>query len=176
MTSIIQSESSSKSVVDGVDLMSALAIDREELDGLTLLFAESRSSEPIKITYDNICVHEFVTDVRANPRPTFSAVLDFAHEKIGKAIESLEKDSVVSRGDDWTIKNRFMTMDICLHCYTNYDESDYVFEDVAMHRVDISVVARFDAKYIYQSEEQNGKVFGAINQFYCQLAQAVRED
>jgi hypothetical protein len=174
MTSIIESVSS-KSIVDGVDLMSALNIDREELDGLTLLFAESRSNAPITMTYDNICVHEFATDVKTNPRPTFSAVLDFAHEKIGKAVESLEKDSVKTRGDDWTIKNRFMTMDICLHCYTTYDEGDFVFEDVATHRVDISVVAKFDAKYIYQSEECNANVFATINQFYSQLAQSITE-
>lgn len=155
------------------DFSDLLQLSREELDGLTQIESEFRDSAPIKIQYDNITVHEFHTDMRADPRPVFNRVLDFANEEINRAISAIETDSIKYWLDNWTIKNRFMTAEICLHCYTEHNQGDFVFEDTETHRVVVSIVAHFDAKYIYQSMEQNGDVFGIFNRFYSQLSQAL---
>lgn len=166
-------KSANTDIAEKIDFSDILSMSREELDGLTLIHSELCSSAPVKITYDNICVHEFVTDMNANPRPVFSAVVDFAHNEIDQAVKSLESDSVKRHGDSWFVKNRFLSMNICLHCETAYDQGDYVFEDTATHRVAVSIVADFDAKYIYQSDEHNGTVFDQVNQFYSRLVDAM---
>jgi len=153
-----------------VDLSDVLTISREELDGLTRLFSEYKESNPIKLTYDNICVHEFVTDMNANPRPIFSTVTDVAEKYIDLAIAQLDKDRVVILSEDtWGIRTRFVTIHICLHCYSEYDQSDFAFEDYASHRVVVSMTAYFDTKFIYRSDETNEDVFRIVNEFYTGL-------
>ena len=156
--------------VEMTDLSDVLAISREELDGFRLMFSEFKESNPIKITYDNICVHEFNTDMNANPRPIFSTIIDVADEYIDAAISQLDKDCVVVVSEDsWRIKTRFVIIDICLHCYSEYDQSDFVFEDVATHRVVVSMTASFDTKYMYGADRYNEEVFRIVNQFYASL-------
>lgn len=157
-------------VVEMVDLTDALFISREELDGLTMLFSEHKQSNPIKITYDPICVHAFNTDMNANPRPVFSTILDIADKYIDTAISLLDKDSmVVVSEDSWRIKTRFVVIDLCLHCYSEYDQGDFVFEDVATHRVVVSMIASFDTKYMYGADRYNEEVFRIVSQFYVSL-------
>lgn len=157
-------------LVEMVDLRETLAISREELDGFRLMFSEYKESNPIKMTYDNICVHEFNTDMKANPRPIFSTIIDVADEYIDAAISQLDKDCMVVLSEDsWRIKTRFVIIDICLHCYSEYDQGDFVFEDVATHRVVVSMTASFDTKYMYGADEHNSEVFNIVNQFYASL-------
>ena len=156
--------------VEMVDLKDVLAISREELDGLTRMFSEYKESNPIRITYDNICVHAFNTDMNVNPRPIFNTIIDVADEYIDAAISQLDKDCMVVLSEDsWRIKTRFVIIDICLHCYSEYDQSDFVFEDVAIHRVVVSMTASFDTKYMYQLDKYNAEVFSIVNQFYAGL-------
>ena len=156
-----------------IDLTELLTISREELDGLNRIQAEFRPSIPLKITYDNICVHEFDTDMKFNPCPVFMAVEDFAHEEISRLIATLDKDSVKALGDSWLIQNRFLSMNICLHSYSTYDQSDFVFEDVATHRTVVSIVAHFDTKYMYRNDKLNEDAFATVNKFYSELAIAL---
>jgi hypothetical protein len=162
-------------IAEKVDFSDILSMSREELDGLTLIHSEFRSSSPIKITYDNICVYEFSTEMNANPRIVFGAVVDFAHPIIDHAVRALDANIVEKRGDDWIVHNSFISMSICLHCETVYDQGDYVFEDTATHRVLVSIVAEFDTKFIYQSDEHNADIFGKVNQFYSKLAQSLTD-
>jgi len=158
-----------------MDFSDMLQMSREEINGLTMIESEYRESNPIKMTYDNICVHEFQTDMYANPLPIFHAVLDFAHPIINKAVNALDANVVEKHGDNWTVHTNFLSMTICLHCYTSYDQTESAFEDIATHRVVVSIVANFNTKFIYQSDERNGDVFGKINQFYAQLGSSLTE-
>lgn len=157
-----------------IDLTELLTISREELDGLNRIQAEFRPSIPLQITYENICVHEFDTDMKFNPCPVFMAAEDFAHEEISRLVATFVKDSVKAQGDSWFIKTRFLSMNICLHSYTVYDQSDFVFEDVATHRTVVSIVAHFDTKYMYRSDKHNEDVFASVNKFYNCLANALK--
>jgi hypothetical protein len=155
------------------DFSELLQVSREEYDALNEVFCQFNSSAPIKITYDNIVVHEFCTDMRANPRGVFNEVLDFAEKEIDAIVKNASVDSVAKRLDNWTLKTRFMTIHICLHCYTEYDQSDFVFEDTAIHRGVVSIVAYFDAKYIYREDGHNVEVFDTVTELYIDLRKAL---
>jgi hypothetical protein len=168
---LIITYSNMTALVEMVDLGDNFMISREEIDGLALIFAESKKSNPIKVTYDNICIREFHTCMKTNPRPVFNDILDSTAKKIKEVIaEFKDKDSTKIVGtDSWQIKTKYLTLDLCLHCYSEYDMSDFVFEDTAIHRVVVSVVTYFDTKYMYRLDKSNEEVFRSINQFYVDL-------
>ena len=155
-----------------------LAIPREEMAGLTAMsaMAYGRTSLPLKIAYDNICVHKFYTGMKANPRPFFRDAMDVAKEEIDDAIDRfVSKDSAKQIGDDsWQIQNGFLTVDVCVHSYTEYDTSEYVFEDLAIHRVVVSMTVRYDAKQVYCSKNHVTDVFDGVNKFYVDLVSCLR--
>jgi hypothetical protein len=159
------------------DFSDMLKIDRAEMEGLTAVFKHGRESIPLKITYDNITVHEFYTGMTFRPQHTFNIVKDFAEKEIDAAIETFEtKDSSKTVcQDSWQIKNGFVTIDLCLHCYTEYDQSDFVFEDVAIHRVVVSMVAYFKTKEVYSSDSHATKVFREVTDFYAGLKTTLTE-
>ena len=153
-----------------------LKIDRSEMEGLTAVFKHGRKSIPLKITYDNICVHEFYTSMTNNTyRHVFNIIKDFSEKKIDATINTFDtKDISKSVGQDsWQIKNGFVTIDICLHCYTEYDQSDFVFEDIAIHRVVVSMIAHFNTKEVYSSESHATEVFREVTDFYARLREAL---
>jgi hypothetical protein len=154
-----------------IDLSEILLMDRAEVEGLNAVINQRVPAIPLKITYDNITVHEFYTDMTFRPQHTFNIVKDFAEKEIDAAIDTFEtKDtSKTVCQDSWQIKNGFVTIDLCLHCYTEYDKGDFVFEDVATHRVVVSMVAYFDANRVYCSEE----IFGEVTNFYTTLKNAI---
>lgn len=160
-----------------IDLTDAIKVGREEMEGLTALLKNNSKSIPLTITYDNITVHEFHTGTSSNPHHTFNLVKDFAENEIDAAIAAFEtKDtSKTFCQDSWQIKNGFVTIDICLHCYTEYDQSDFVFEDVATHRVVVSIVAHFDTKKMYISEPHATEVFSEVAHFYAGLKTKLTE-
>ena len=160
-----------------IDLTDAIKVGREEMEGLTALLKNNRKSIPLTITYDNITVHEFHANMNSNPHHTFNLVKDFAENKIDAAIDAFKtKDlSKVFCRDSWQIKNGFVTIDICLHCYTEYDQGDFVFEDVATHRVVVSTVAHFDTKKMYISESHATEVFSEVAHFYAGLKTALTD-
>lgn len=141
-------------------------MDREEVEGLNAIITEGKQKIPLKITYDNISVHEFYTGRSENTsRHTFNVVKDFAEKEIDAAIDAfVTKDaSKTVCADSWQIKNGFVTIDLCLHCYTEY------FDDLATHRVAVSMIAYFDAARIYRSEE----IFREVTDFYIGLKDAL---
>jgi hypothetical protein len=156
-----------------IDLSEVLKISREEFDGLNRIQAEFRPSIPLKITYNNICVNKFDTGMKTNPRPVFMDAEDFAREVISGLVATLEADSVKASENSWFIQNRFLSINICLHSYTTYDMSDFVFEDVAKHRTVVSMVAHFDTKYTYRNDKYNEDVFRVVNKLYSDLAIAI---
>lgn len=157
------------------DFSDMLQLSREELNGLTMIESEFRESNPITMTYDNIVVHEFHTEMSANPLQVFNTVLDFAHPIVDKAVSELGANIVEKHGDSWIIHNSFLSIRVCLHCYTEYAQDDFVYEDTATHRVVVSISADFNTKFIYQSDEHNADVFGKVNQFYAKLQQELTE-
>ena len=158
-----------------VDLNDPLAISREELDCFTRIQSDFKKSNPIKITYGNICIQKFNTDMNKNPRPFFKTTIDLATEKIDAVISKFDqKDSTKKTGtDSWQINTRFITIDLCLHSYSEYDQSDFVFEDTAIHRVVVSVIVHFDTKYTYSLDKYNVDVFKTVNEFYVDLKSAL---
>jgi hypothetical protein len=167
-------------------------VTREELDGLTQMTSIYKKSIPVKITYDNICIHEFTTLTNTakksfDPRPIFSDVTTFASKRIDKAISEFKNKDFAFCSENtspaffaksvgansWQIKTIYLTLDICLHSYTEYDHSDFVFEDTAIHRVVVSLIAKFDTKYMYQTSKHNEDVFQCINEFYVDLGNAL---
>lgn len=145
-------------------------ISRDEIDGIAMIQANFRTSKPIRITYDNIVVHGFSTGLQKNPRPAFDEILEFARAKIDGVMSCLEQPcKIEQQGDNWTIVSRFLKIQICLHCHTFYDCSEFVFEDTAHHRVSISVAAGFDTKYVYRHNKYNEEVFQIVNKLYCNL-------
>jgi len=162
------------------DFSDMLKIDRNEMEGLTAVFKYGSESIPLKVTYDNICVHEFcmgmdASSTRFNPHRIFNTVKEFAGKEIETAIAAFEtKDaSKTVCQDSWQIKNGFITIDLCLHCYTEYDMSDFVFEDVAIHRVVVSMVASFNTNKVYYSESHATDVFREVTDFYAGLKTAL---
>jgi len=156
-----------------IDLNSVLSVPQEEIDGINRVFSEYNSSIPLKFTYDNITIHEFSTDMKTNPNPVFSAVLDFAEKQIDAAVVGFSSTTVGT--DSWQIKTKFLTINLCLHCYSEYDQSDFAFEDIATHRVVVSMTAYYDTKYIYRSDKCNADAFGAVNQFYIDLRTSLQQ-
>lgn len=157
------------------DFSDLLKIDRAEMEGLTAVFKDGRTPIPLKINYDNITVHEFYTGMTFRPQHTFSIIKDFAEKEIDAAIDTFDtKDtSKTVCQDSWQIKNGFVTIDLCLHCYTEYDQSDFVFEDVATHRVVVSMVAHFNTNEVYASESHATEVFREVTNFYVGLRAAL---
>jgi len=166
-----------------IDYSDLLHIDRKEMEGLTAVFKYDGVSIPLKIAYDNICVHEFHTGMdtdipkerQFSPQPIFNTVKEFAEKEIDAAIGAFEtKDTskTVSQ-DSWQIKNGFITIDLCLHCYTEYDMSDFVFEDLAIHRVVVSMVASYNTNKVYYSHPHAIEVFKEVNDFYVALKTAL---
>jgi hypothetical protein len=153
------------------DEMNLVDIDREEMEGLTSILKEDRKNTPLNITYDNICVYEFSTDMKTNPRKVFNNVLDFAETKIDEAVAAFgtKNSAKVVCKDSWQIKNGFITINICLHCYTEYDHGDFVIDDVATHRVVVTMIAQFDTKHMYSSDTHAVKVFKEVNDFHIAL-------
>lgn len=164
-----------------------LLIDREEMAGLTALLADNKPpspsgfrgyeapkeavSIPIRMTYGNVIVHKFYTDMQADPRHTFKIALDYAEKKIDELVSNFEtEDSSKTAGlRSWQITNGFTTFNVCLHCYTQYDQSDFVAEDIATHRVVVSMTANFDASKVYKSDVHATEVFAEMNVFYENL-------
>lgn len=155
------------------DLSEVLNVSREEYDILNNVFCKFNANAPIKLTYDNIVVHEFFTDMRANPRGVFNEALDFAEKEIDAAVKEANVESFAKCLDNWSLKTRFMTIELCLHCYTEYDQSDFAFEDVAIHRVAVSMTAYYDSKYTYRKDEHNAEVFETATELYTALQKAL---
>jgi len=165
------------------DFSEVVKVEREEMKGITALLSEGKMSIPLKLAYDDICVHEFYTGMDVvvgeneerrqlfNPRHIFDLVNDFAVKEINSAIERFETKEVVSKLSEhsWQIKNGFVTVSLCLHSYTLYNQSTLVFEDIATHRVAVSMVAYLDTKNVYRSETHSEEVFKEVNQFYTDL-------
>ena len=158
--------------------MNLVEIDRAEMEGLTDMMAEGKKPIYLKIDYDDICVYEFQTGMKMNPRVTFNSVIEFAEKEIDAAVTRFgSKDSsTVIAQDAWQIKNGFLTVDICLYCATDYDCSDFVFEDIATHRVSVSMKVRFDARKVYRTESASTEVFKEVAQFYAGLKYALTEE
>jgi len=145
-----------------IDLSQVLHMDRVEVEGLNAVINQRVPAIPFKLTYDNISVHEFYTGMTdVSSRNTFNIVKDYAEREIDAAIDAfLSKDSAKTVCQySWQIKNGFVTIDLCLHCYTEY------FDDLATHRVAVSMVAYFDANRVFLSEE----IFGEVTDFYTKL-------
>ena len=146
-------------------------IGREEMEGLTAIMAEGKKSVPLKISYDNICVHEFETGMKMNPRTIFNGVLEHAEKKIDAVVigfDAKDTSKTIAR-DSWQIKNKFLTIDICLYCYTEYEQSNFSHEDIATHRVVVSMNTSFDARKVYRTESHSTKVFKEVNDFHIAL-------
>ena len=186
-----------------------LVISREEMKGLTSVFSYNKPSIPLKMDYENICIHQFTTGmdnsvilptrtqrilsgessnsycfveqskvVHRSPLPLFNKIMRFARKMINLELgKFVTADKVTSKGSDsWRIQNGFVDIDICVHCYTEYDVSDFVFEDTAIHRVVVSMKANFDTKEMYSSETHANEVFVGVNRFYAGMKKALTED
>ena len=160
-------------------MSSDLMISREELDGLTRMFAEFKESSPIKMTYDNIVIYKFNTHTSFNTIPMIQKMRAPFAKKIDqflsefKGIDSVQRDRI---GYSWTVKIRYITLQLCLHSYVEYDQSDLAFDDTAINRVVVSPVAHFDAKYTYGLDAHNEEVFGSLNRLYVDLQHHLTTD
>ena len=153
-------------------------IGREEMEGLTAIMAEGKKPIPLKISYDNIVVFEFDTGMKTNPRTIFNSVLEHAEKKIDDAVivfEAKDASKTIAR-DAWQIKNKFLTIHLCLHCYTEYDHSDFLQDDVATHRVVLSMTTTFNVREVYRTESNSTKVFKEVNDFHLALKKALVRD
>ena len=160
---------------------SLLSISREELDTLTNMQAEFRPKKPLKIEYNDILVRKFDTTVSYNPRLVFDEILAIFGRKIDNILSEMDSkiDNVErqfsgrhpSETDHWTIHTRFLKISIGVHCYTEYDYSDFVFENTATHRVVVSFTAHFDASRIYGKDSYNIDVFTTVNNMYSRIQQ-----
>ena len=155
------------------DLIEVLNVSREEYEILNNIFCKFNANANIKLTYDNIVVHEFCSDMRANPRGVFNEALDFAEKEIDAAVKHANVESFVKCLDNWKLKTKFMTIDICLHCHTEYDQGEFVFEDTAIHRVAVSMTAHYDSKYTYRKDAYNAEVFETATELYAALQNAL---
>ena len=157
-----------------------LVISREEMKGLTSVFSYNKPSIPLKMNYENICIHQFTNGMgnSVSPLPLFNKIMRFARKMINLELgKFVTADSVTSTGpDSWRIQNGFVDIDICVHCYTEYDVSDFVFEDTAIHRVVVSMKANFDTKEMYSSKTHANEVFVGVNRFYAGMKKALTED
>ena len=149
-------------------------MERSEIEGLTSMANMRKPSIPLKVDYDNILVKGFYSDMKMDPREVFNKILAVAENRIDNTIESfVAKDSVKQVGlDSWQIKIGFITIDLCLHCFTEYDCSEEAFEDTAIHRVVVSISAKFDTKFVYRSKIHATEMFEGLNTLYCNLSSA----
>ena len=152
-------------------------MDRQEMEGLTALAHMSKPSIPLKISYEDICVGGFTSDLKFDPREKFNRILNFAEKRIDHSInEYAAKDSCKPVGlDSWEIQTGFITIKICLHCFTEYDCGIDVFEDTAIHRVVVSMSAFYNTKAVYCSTAHTNKVFEGMNDFYTNLANELKQ-
>ena len=130
---------------------------------------------PIRMTYGNIEVHKFHTDMGADPRHTFKLALDYAERTVDDLVKKFETEDSTSKSNgirSWQITNGFISFNLCLHCYTQYDQSDFVAEDIATHRVVISMTANLDANKVYKSDPHATEVFAEVNQLYADIKSA----
>ena len=177
--------STMSTIITSNDFSDLFEIERAEMEGLTAVFKYGDESIPLKITYDPICVYSFETFMETNvpkerrfsPHPIFNAVKEFAEKEIDDAINAFKtKDaSKTICQDSWQIKNGFVTIDICLQCCTEYDTSDFVFEDVAIHSVVVSMSASFNTNKVYYSESHATEVFKEVTNFYIGLKTVLTE-
>ena len=143
---------------------------QEEIDGLNQVFAEYKSSIPLSLAFDNIIIDQFITDMKTDPRHLFTEPLEYGRNKIIEALASDDKVSVEKTTQDhWQIKTRFLTWTVTLHCYTKYDQSEMAFEDHAIHSVAISVVSKFNTKYMHSCEKIKQEEFDRMLAFYTKL-------
>ena len=154
-----------------------LSISREELDTFTNIHAEFRPKKPLKIAYNDILVRRFDTTVSYNPRLVFDEILTISGRKIDNILSEMDSkiDNAERQFDEWTIHTRFLKISICAHCYTEYDYSDFVFENTANHRVVISFTAHFDASRIYGKDAYNIDAFTTVNNIYSRIQQRFLE-
>jgi hypothetical protein len=153
-------------------------MERQEIEGLTSFANMRKPSIPFKVNYDDILVHEFRTGMKTNPRDIFNDVLAFADHQIENEIADFAaKDSAKQLGLDlWQIKTGFITIDICLHCFTKYECGEDAHDDVAIHRVVVTMGAYFDIKNVYRPTHHATKMFEGLNQFYCNLHSIMSAD
>ena len=163
--------------IDRINSTLLTEMDRPEMESLTALANFFKRSVPIKISYDDIYVHGFCSGLKTDPRPVFNQMMGGVANQVDEIIEQFkEKDSAKQVGpDSWQIKMGFITVDICLHYFTKYDCSEFVVEDLAIHRLVLSISASFDTKLMYRSHSQATDVFSNVNNLYQTLVDAVRQ-
>jgi len=150
-------------------------MERQEIVGLTQLKHIAKPNIPLKVNYDDILVKRFTSDLKFDPRILFNEILASAEKEVDNVIKDFAaKDSMSLVGlDSWQVKIGFLTINLCLHCFTKYDCGEEVFEDTAIHNVVVSISAQFDAKYVYCSPSHVTEVFEELNKFYCGLYTAL---
>lgn len=152
-------------------------MERTEIEGLTAFANMRKPSIPFRVKYDSILVDGFYTGMNTDPREEFADLTEYAEEVINYTIAGFKTiDSVSKNGrHSWQIQTGFVTIDLCLHCSTNYNCSENVFEDVAAHRVSVTMVAQYDTKHVYRSTSHSVEIFEGLNQFYYDLKMAMNE-
>ena len=152
-------------------------MERSEIEGLTAFANMSKPSIPFRVNYENILVDSFYTGMSTDPREDFEDILAYGENIIDFAISEFKsKDSVTNTArHSWQIKTGFITINLCLHSFTEYDCGDDVFEDVAIHKVVVSMVAYYDTKKVYRSVSHSTDTFEGLNQFYLNLKTAMNE-
>jgi hypothetical protein len=141
-----------------------LQFSEEELTVLTEMLNDTKPKIPLTITYDNIVVKQWTTATDKNPLPLFRPAMENARRHINAIMGECSRTA-----DSWTIQNGFMTITATLHCCTEYDCSEDVFEDKATHRVAISVKAQYDTKCVYSHDKYATEVFAKTNKLYASL-------
>lgn len=152
-------------------------MERSEIEGLTAFANMRKPSIPFRVKYDDILVDGFYTGMNTDPRKVFADITEYAEEVIDYTISGVNTFDSVSKPEchSWQIKTGFITIDVCLHCSTKYICSEDVFEDIAAHRVAITVVAYYNTKQVYRSVSHSTEIFEGLNQFYCNLKMAINE-
>ena len=158
-----------------IDTSKVNDITRDEVAGLKAIFAINTRPLPTKINYNNICFDEFVTGMKYNPRPIFNSAHEFAEKRIVSVIESFTtKDTVKRIGvHSWQITCGFITVDICLHSNTEYIQSDFAHDDLAVHRSVVTVIASFDCTRVYRYKSYDLEIFRSVNLFYANMRSAL---
>ncbi len=146
-------------------------MERSEIEGLTAFANMRKPSIPFRVKYDDILVEQFYTGINTDPRYDFEDITEYAENVIDYAITDFnQKDASQKNGrHSWQIKSGFITIDLCLHCSTKYNCGEDVFEDIAAHRVAVTMVAYYDTKQVYKSPSHTTEVFEGLNQFYSKL-------
>jgi len=152
-------------------------MERSEIEGLTAFANIRKHSIPFRVKYDDILVDGFYTGMNTDPREAFNDLTNYAEQVIDYTISDFNrKDSVSKPGaHSWQIQTGFITIDLCLHCHTEYNCGEDVFEDVATHRVAVTMVAYYNTKQVYRSVSHSTEIFEGLNQFYCNLKMAINE-